>query len=247
MEDYSLRKNFSIVNECLKKEIEKVRKKLNNLVIEKNMLDLEVLRLSEYLDELIVQYKKVHKEDCFVNLSNVSGIHSTFYYYGKNHLFPNMIKYINCGIKNNEMIYISMKPDLYNELLDNLLSFEISNDNIKFSSVKELIASNKIGGIDGLKEKIRGLSEEILNKGYNGVRWIGQPTYAIEETSKDDFLNWEVNLTESLKNTKASIICIYDFYDYMREKKVIDKQVIDESYNTHSHVLNKFNLKKSGN
>ncbi|MTI65379.1 MAG: Spo0E family sporulation regulatory protein-aspartic acid phosphatase [Firmicutes bacterium] len=247
MEDYSLRENVSIVNECLKKEIEKVRKKLNNLVIKKNMLDSEVIRLSEYLDELIVQYKKVHKEDCFIKLSDVSGIHSTFYYYGKNHLFPNMIKYINYGINNNEMIYISMRPDLYNELLENLISFKIPSDHIKFSSVKELISSHKIGGIDGLKKKIRFLSEEVLNKGYNGIRWIGEPTYAIEETSKDDFLNWEVDLTESLKNTKASIICIYDFYDYMREKKVIDKQVVDESYNTHSHVLNKFNLKKSDN
>lgn len=153
-----------------------------------------------------------------------------------------MIKYITHGIKNNEIIHIFMKPALYDRLLNSLRSFGISDEHIKFYSVKELILSNKIDGLDGLKKKIDFFTAEALQKGYNGIRWIGQPTYAIQETSKNDFLNWELNLTEALQNTEISLICIYDYYDYMNDKKIIDERVINESFNTHSHVLNKFYL-----
>lgn len=224
--------------------METTREKLNTLVVEKiaNLVDPEVVKLSQELDELIVSYNKKHTKDCLINLYNIAGIHSTFYYYGKNHLFTNMIKYIKDGIENNEKIHISMKPDLYEQLIDALRSFGISDEHIKFYSVKELILSNKLHGLDGLKKKVGTFTKEAFQKGYNGIRWIGQPTYAMEETSKDDFLNWELNLTKALENTKVSLICIYDYYDYMNDKEVIDERVIKESLQTHSHVLNKFHL-----
>ncbi|MCT4618881.1 MAG: MEDS domain-containing protein [Marinisporobacter sp.] len=244
MKSYDATTKLCGARKCVKKEIEVIRKKLNNLVVEKNedLLDPEVLKLSEELDELIVKYNRTHKKDCIINLYNISGIHSTFYYYGENHLFTNMIQYIDHGIKNKEIIHISMKPELYDKLLKFLSTFEIPQEHIKFYPVKELILSNKTGGLDGLKKKVAVCTKEALEKGYGGIRWIGQPTYAIQETSKDDFLSWEINLTEALQNTKVSLICIYDYYDYINDKKVIDERVINESLNTHSHVLNKFYL-----
>lgn len=247
MKNTKIKNNVYVINRHIKKKIEAVRKELNNLVLEKDedLLNPEVIKLSQYLDELIVQYNNIDGNNSIIDLCNISGIHSTFYYYGENHLFANMIKYIDCGIKNNEIIYISMQLDLYSKLLDYLLSFGISKEHIQFQPVKELILANKIGKLKGLKKKMDVSVSEVLEKGYDGIRWIGQPTYAIEETSKNDFLNWELNLTEALKDSKVSLICIYDYYDYMNDKEIIGERVIKESFTTHSHILNKFQLQKN--
>ncbi|WFD10976.1 MEDS domain-containing protein [Tepidibacter hydrothermalis] len=233
----------------LEKEIELARHKLNSIIIEKNenLLDQEVIKLSEELDELIVkfQYIKSIQDNCLMNLKNIMGTHSIFYYYGKGHLFANMIKYIKVGVDNNEVIYISMQHELYEDLKKSLNKAGIQDKHLKFQSVKQLIDSNNRGGVKGLKEKIEFLAEEEIKSGYSGIRWIGQPTYAIEQTSKQDFLNWEINLSGGLRNTKASLICIYDYYDYINIKKVIDEEVIKKSINTHSHILEKFFLRST--
>lgn len=233
----------------LENQIELARQKLNKVITEKNqnLLDQEVIKLSEELDELIVkfQYIKSVQDICLMNLKNIMGTHSTFYYYGKGHLFANMIKYIKVGADNNEVIYISMQPELYEGLKTYLNNLGIQDKYLKFQSVKQLIDSNSSGGVKSLKEKIGILVEKEIERGYNGIRWIGQPTYAIEETSKKDFLNWETNLSEGLRNTKASLICIYDYYDYINNKEIIDEEVIKKSINTHSHILEKFFLKKT--
>ncbi len=210
----------------LENEIELARKKLNSIIIEKNenLLDQEVIKLSEELDELIVkfQYIKSIQDTCLMNLKNIMGTHSTFYYYGKDHLFANMIQYIKVGVDNNEVVYISMQPQLYEDLKKYLNNFGIQDKYLKCQSIKQLININKTGGERCLKEKIEILVEKEIKQGYSGIRWICQPTYAIEQTSKNDFLNWEINLSKGLKNTKASLICIYDYCDYIHRKKVID-------------------------
>lgn len=233
----------------LENKIKLARRKLNSVIMEKNenLLDREVIKLSEELDELIVeiQYIKSIQDTCLMNLKNIMGTHSIFYYYGKGHLFANMIQYIKVGVDNNEVIYISMRPQLYENLKKSLKNLGIQGKYLKFQSVKQLIDINNVGGVKGLKEKIEILVEKEIGQGYTGIRWIGQPTYAIEQTSKKDFLNWEINLSEALRDTKASLICIYDYYDYINNKKVIDEEVIKKSINTHSHILEKFFLKRT--
>jgi hypothetical protein len=231
----------------LEKEIELTRKKLNSIIVEKNenLLDQEVIKLSEELDELIVkfQYIKSIQDTCLMSLKNIKGTHSTFYYYGKGHLFANMVQYIKVGIDNNEVIYVSMQPELYEDLRKTLKNFGINDEHLKFESVKQLIYASKIAGVRGLKEKIELLIEEEIKQGYSGIRWIGQPTYAIGQTSKNDFLDWEINLNKGLQNTRASLICIYDYYDYINYRKVIDEEIIEKSVNTHTHILEKFSLR----
>ncbi|MEJ8554705.1 MEDS domain-containing protein [Tepidibacter sp. Z1-5] len=232
----------------LEKEIELTRQKLNSIIVEKNenLLDQEVIKLSEELDELIVkfQYIKSIQDTCLMNLKNIMGTHSTFYYYGKDHLFANMIQYIKIGIDNNEVIYIYMKPELYKDLKKYLKNFGIYDKHLKLQSIKQLIDINKTGGVKKLKEKVEFVVEEEIKQGYSGIRWIGQPTYAIEQNSKKDFLDMESNLTEGLRHTKASLLCIYDYYDYINNKKVIDEEIIKKSLSTHSHKLHKFFLKE---
>ena len=47
-----------------------------------------------------------------------------------------------------------------------------------------------------------------------------------------------------MKNTKASLICIYDAYDCMHKGKFINENVIDKSLNTHSHILKNLALEE---
>lgn len=233
----------------LKEQMEKYRSKLNDLVLEENhrLIDEDIVKLSQSLDILVYECIFCNKNinNTFkVNLNNIFGTHSTFYYYGYQHLFNSMYFYINQGINNNELIYISMEKNLYSKLLEFLKVNNISVEHIKFRPVKELIDSNTRGGLIELKEKISNICLEHEVKKYKGIRWIGQPTYAIQTTSQEAFLNWEINLSEVLKDTNVSLICIYDAYDYMNKGEFINEEVINLSLTTHTFALKKSVLEK---
>ncbi|AKA67845.1 MULTISPECIES: MEDS domain-containing protein [Clostridium] len=230
-------------------KIEELRLMLNNLILEKNqeLLNKEIITLSQSLDELV--YKCIFCSENLntvfkLNLRNIFGIHSTFYYYGYQHLFSSMYFYINEGINNDELIYISMEENLYNKLISFLKNNNVSIEHIKFRAVKGLIESSANGGLIGLRKEIKNISSEDEVKQYNGVRWIGQPTYAIQTTSQEAFLSWEVNLSEALKNTNISLICIYDAYDYINKREFINEIVIKKSLKTHTHILKSLALEK---
>lgn len=206
-------------------EVEKYREKLEAIMVRKKyrLLDDEVIKTSQFLDELVykcviceMRLKEISKEER--SLSNILGTHSTFYYYGNQHLFINMYFYIIEGIKNNELIYLFMEEVIYNELLEFLKSNNLSLEHIKFKNVRKLIKGNREDGLGGLKEEIRkiGLDDEVQK--YSGIRWIGQPSCAIRNNSEREFLEFEKNLTEALCNVNASLLCIYDAYDYMHER-----------------------------
>lgn len=242
----------TLCNTCnLRNDIEKYRIMLNNLIAEKDykLLDEEIINLSKYLDELVYKCVFCNKSLEYIsklNLKNVFGIHSTFYYYGYQHLFTSLYFYITAGIDNNELIYVSMEKSLYNKLLDFLKINEVPVEHIKFNSVEELIKGNTYGGLTELKNRINKalLSNEV--KKYSGIRWIGQPSYAIKSTSQNDFLVFETNLTKGVYNTKASILCIYDAYDYMNKGECINEIVIKKSLLTHSYILKDSFLEKIG-
>lgn len=179
-----------------------------------------------------------------IKMNESSGLHSSFYYLSKEHLFMNMYNYIIDAIKNKELIYVYMEPRLYNELKNKLRLSTTARKKIKFYSFKELIADSK-DDQNSIKENIR--KQERLNDKHTGIRWIGHPTYAIQETSKKEFLEWEERLTKSFKDTNSSMLCIYDFNDYLKDEKIIDEKIITESLKTHSHTLNQFTLKKINN
>lgn len=241
--------NFLCESCNLKEEMEKCRCMLNNLILEENhrLIDEEIVKLSQSLDILVYRCifcNKSIKNILKMNLKNIFGTHSTFYYYGYQHLFNSMYFYINQGINNNELIYISMEENLYSKLLAFLKVNNISVEYIKFKPVKELIESNTMGGLIKLKEKISNICSEDEVKKYKGIRWIGQPTYAIQTTSQEAFLNWEINLSEALKDTYISLICIYDAYDYMNKGEFINEKVIKQSLTTHTFALKNSVLEK---
>lgn len=241
-----------LCNACnIRTNIEKYRLKLNDMILEKKnkLLDKEIINLSQFLDVLVnkcIFCNKNLNNNLQLDLKNIFETHSTFYYYGYEHLFSSMFFYITEGLNNNELIYISMEENLFNELIDFLKINNVPDNHIKFRPVKELIESYLHGGLNGLNEKFKDVCLENKLKEYSGIRWIGQPTYAIKSTSQENFLDWEANLSEALKDTTASLICIYDAYDYMNKSEFINEKVIEQSLNTHSYILKNSVLEKIG-
>ncbi|WP_206458205.1 MEDS domain-containing protein [Anaerovorax sp. IOR16] len=236
----------------LNASLEEYRVRLNNKVIKKrdNLIDEEVIELSQLLDNLVYKCISCVNKSIYtasVGLKDIFGIHSSFYYYGHKHLFTNMFFYITEGIKNNELIYISMQHDLYHELIEFLRSKDVCIEHIKFRPVKDLILCHKKEGFVGLRDKIDSICVEDAVKEYNGVRWIGQPTYAIQTTSQEDFLDWEIDLSKALENRNVSLICVYDAYDYIVEGKYINEEVIKKSKDTHSYILKDLVLERYKN
>ncbi|NOW24269.1 MEDS domain-containing protein [Clostridium butyricum] len=109
-----------------------------------------------------------------------------------------------------------------------------------YRNVKELILGHKKGGFNGLVETAMGILGSSNIEKYNGLRWIGQPSFAIKGTSENDFLEMEEDLNKFIKNMNVALLCVYDAYDYMHKGKIINKKVIEESFKTHSFVLNNY-------
>lgn len=101
-----------------------------------------------------------------------------------------------------------------------------------------MIRLHKEKGSTELRKMLEVVSEEIATRGFNGVRMIGQPSYAIKLTSEEDFLSFEAELSKSFKDLTASALCLYDFYDYTNGGKVINEKVIRNSFETHTNIVN---------
>lgn len=238
---------FSCDNCNLRNNIEDFRIKLFNIIVQKeqNLLDTEVIKASQELDNLVyscVFCNRLINYFAKLDLKNIFGTHSTFYYYGEQHLFVNICNYINEGIKNNELIYIYMEDDFYDKLLFFLHSNDISTDSIQLKDPQILIESNYNEGLIGLQKHVSNITNNLGN--YAGIRWIGQPSYAIKNNTQANFLDFEKNLNKAIENTNISLLCIYDAYDFMHENKYINELVIAESLKTHSHILKNLLLKK---
>lgn len=167
----------------------------------------------------------------------ILGTHACFYYYGSDHLMINMYNFIMEGIAKNEAVYVSMECDLYEALLALLRKKDICTEGISFVSAKAFITIHQESGLFGLKQMVQSLTLAAGDKDYKGIRWILQPTCAIRETSKQDFLSLESDLTKALKGTDAALICVYDFYDYMNQQKMMDEEIISFSEKTHGYRL----------
>lgn len=167
----------------------------------------------------------------------ILGTHACFYYYGSDHLVVNMYNFIIEGIAKNEAVWVSMECDLYEALLALLRKKDVCTDGIRLVRTKAFITAHQKAGVFGLKKMVRSLASTAEENGYKGIRWILQPTCAIRETSKQDFLSLESDLTKALKGTDVALICVYDFYDFMNQQETIDEELISFSEKAHSYRL----------
>lgn len=215
--------------------INKIKDRLEHIIIKENhrLLDENVIKLSQLLDNFI--YKCTFCDKHIRNSIN----DSNFDYLGDNHFLISLYFYIFLGIKHNQMIYLSMNENLYNNLLSILKSNNLPMELIKFKSIKDAILSNTNGGLMGLEEKIKEIASEHHLKKHTGFRWISQPTYGIKNTNISDFFNWELNLSDALKNTNNNSVLefVYKEYNSINEARYMDEPVIDTNSNVNSYVL----------
>lgn len=244
--------DFSCGNCNINHNIEKIKDRLECIVSKENqsLLDNKVINLSQLLDNFIYKCTFCNKNLNYLsklNSKNIlnSKLKSNFQYLGNNHFLISLYFYMFQGIKNNQMIYLSMDENLYNDLLTIFKINSLPIECIKFRSIKEVIVSNKNGGLDELEEKIIDISSEYDLKNYSGFRWISQPTYAIENTSLEDFFNWEMNLSEALENTNSNSTLgfVYKEYNPMKDDNYVNEPVIDKSLNVNSYVLDELLFK----
>ncbi len=167
----------------------------------------------------------------------ITGTHACFYYYGSDHLMINMLNFILEGVTQNEAVIVSMEDSSSQSLLSLIRKIGINTERVGCVHAKALIESHKESGVFGLKQMAQSLSTAAEEKGCKGIRWILQASFAIHETSKQDFLNLENDLTKAIKGTNAALICVYDFWDYMSQQKTIDEEIINSSARTHGYRL----------
>ncbi len=189
-----------LCNNCgLRCHIKGWKERLDDLLIKKqnNLLDDEVICLSQSIDDLI--------SDCiFCNTSNLYSSNrrdtgekdSILYYYGEQHLIVNLYNYIEEGIRNKENIYISVEKNLYKKLENHLIINRIPMEKFKFACLKDMKLM-----IENKEESIK-LEEEKS-------RWIVQPSL------QKHFLYAESTLNKHIKDLNLDILYIYDAYEYI--------------------------------
>lgn len=238
--------NFSCDNCNLDHNMKIIKDRLERAIIKenRNLLDNKVIYLSQLLDKFIFKCTFCNKNINCLSKMNSEGmlnsvINSNLQYLRDNNFLISLYWYLFQGIKNNQMIYVSMDETLYNDLLNIFKINSIPTEYIKFRSIEEVITSNKKGGLIYLEDKLKNIASEYDLRKYDGYRWISQPTYAINNTSLKDFFDWEMNLSEALINTNpnSSLEFVYKKYNYKNEDKYVNEPIIDKSLNVDSYTL----------
>lgn len=230
----------------LKEDIDRMNIERDHLIFERkaNVMDSEIANLSQAIERFNSECESCKSRRNNVtqtNGKNIFGCHISFYYYGVDHLIVNMCSYISRGIKNNELVIISAEQEVYDKLILLLKNSNIPSESVVFYPVEDMVLLNKQEGVIAVRNSADKFLADAKARGYSGIRWIGQPSYAMRKTSKEDFLAFELSLTEMVREKEISILCIYDAYDYMTGRKYVDCDVMNESMHTHTHMLDLLN------
>lgn len=175
-----------------------------------------------------------------MNLSNIFGTHSVFYFYGVEHLAINMYTYITEGMKNNEQVCISMAPHMYDRMMEII---HLTKD-FDHTIVQRLIDAFRVGGESVLRETVTKVATEARESGYSGIRCIWQPAVVMPETSLIDWRCWEESLTAALVGTRCSILCLVDMMDLIAKPLRSEEERIRGTLQVHPYILYQMHLEE---
>jgi len=204
-----------------------------------NLLNSDVIKLSQNIDALLVkcmQCKTTRNIIDILDVNNITGKHSMFFYYGKEHLLVCLIKYITQGIEKNEYCPVFIQPDWFESLLGYLSHINSPSRNIIHYTKNAMIESFLNGGSTAFREKILEMEKWSEAEGFSGIRMIGQCSYGIQLSSKSIFLEAEKAASDCFNGTKVGALCLYDFYDYIHTSKYIEDDIVCESFKTHTNL-----------
>ncbi|WP_010248482.1 MEDS domain-containing protein [Acetivibrio cellulolyticus] len=205
-----------------------------------NLLERNVIKHSQSLDCLLFKCMKCSSASKIINILDIrskAGKHSMFFYYCKTHLLVSLMQYIEQGIGKNELCYVFLQPDWYELLLEYLIKNNIPTRYVRYFSVDKVM---KVFGNENFhifRNEVLEIQSMTEEEGFSSVRLIGQCSYAISLTCKLDFLKFDRTVSDAIKGTNVSGVCLYDYYDYINESTFIEEDIIEESVNLHSNVI----------
>lgn len=161
------------------------------------------------------------------------GFHSIFFYYGKSHLMVNLYQYIKTGIEKNEFMYLNIENKLFKSII-NYFSDEEKRQ-IEIFSLGDRINKTKKNGRQVVDELFIEFQENVIENGYSGVRVIWDAGTLINELSRGTFINIEKTIQALISELKVSLLCVYDFDNYVNLRTTINKKLIKETYKTYDH------------
>ncbi|ADK16408.1 MULTISPECIES: MEDS domain-containing protein [Clostridium] len=165
---------------------------------------------------------------------SIFGLNSSFYYFGLEHLIINMCQYIKEGIERKEKICVYTDLKLYKKLLKYV---DTKNNCVEYVDMTQVINEYPKLKVNNIRREVLKYIDKINKEGYVGVRFIIQVDYAIYNTSQNNFLNFNRNILNIILEMSASCMCIYNFEDYLKNKRFINEKVIKESYKIHNYRL----------
>lgn len=165
------------------------------------------------------------------------------YYYGIDHLNINLKHLIQQEMKNNKLTLFFLGDELQQNISHHWMP-EISQ---KAGLIMESPLTYTVQSEESLiiKHNADRILIDALNDGYSGVTWFIEAKQLIKESSKSCFLNWQSNMSQYFKDSKCSVINVFDFEDYLGQQKFIDQEIIDSSLKAHQYVIHQLTLKKS--
>lgn len=235
---------FSCSNCNIKNDMNKIRNRLEKLIANSNqaLYSKDIVKMSQLLDNFVYKctFCSENLNPCTNNINNNKLILESldnYTYLNDYHFIVSLYYYIIQGIKKNQLIFLSMNENLYNDIIKIAKRLKIPTKHLQFRSIKESILWNSQGGIKHLQEYVTYLPHEKNMGKYIGFRWISHPQYAIKNTSLDDFYNWEMNLINALDypNSNTSLDFVYKKYTAQNEHNYIDEPIIDTSIELKSY------------
>lgn len=179
--------------------------------------------------------------------NNIFGSHSVFYYYSKEHLFINLLRYIKNGLENNELVYLLIDKNSFQDFTRFLKKFNMPTDNVHLLPIEKFNCSESNLNTNLAYKKLKQSLQLSMTNGFSGIRLIEDCSHVINTTSKNFFIDLEKNINTMVKLNNISVLCTYDVYDYIQDSSdehLISKDILYNSFHSHSHILNKFNLSK---
>ena len=174
-----------------------------------------------------------------MNEHKLSGIHCVFYYYGVEHLVINLYDYINKGIEKNELVYLCVEPEIYNSMFKYLCK---SNNQVEILNISYLINKNNTNDIEKILTGLESYKKFAEEKGYSSIRVVNQVSHLLNRMSREQFISFDKLLNEVVEKLNISIMCAYDFDDYLNKKQLIDEALMNQSLKVHNHRFYNFKM-----
>ncbi|MBV4436842.1 MEDS domain-containing protein [Clostridium tyrobutyricum] len=171
---------------------------------------------------------------------NIFGVNSAFYYFGLEHFYVNIYNYIKNGIRKNEIVWLCVNNDVYKNIKSYIGAYENWYHNI--CNFPKILNLYKYYGVSSIRNKLIEYENGIIEKGYNGIRFIIDVKHIISISSKEDFLKFDSDMLDIIYKTRSSVMCAYDFENYVNTRDIIDDKIIEESSATHFSRLYKGEL-----